>query len=1195
MQIIELTGGNNVTVLPQIITDNTIYILNSGTYTTINKLILSWSCIALVWKDNPILGISIDTEKADYIIIDGISHHNKTTILPKSTITTWINISIENNSESTFFTMTGDIEQELSGTINKNERINYWINLIKWNNENNIDIVYFTGNIVNHKREMILHDNIIPSITWISLKNEVIVNNWLFNTWIYIEIYDKNLSGVFNNAIFLSGWTNSWNWIQYKNTFTTEWIYNIIAIDKIWNQSNIWFEIDTTEPIISDIIPYSWQYISSTTLSLNRFVQENNSRIKSQKYFIYSWTNLITSWTVLPGGTWVILPNIQSWTYNRKIEIEDKAGNIWLKQIPIFRFNKQPIVFISTENNQLNNIWYTNTNPVLQLSWNKNFEYKITRSGNTYTWSTSGNYTNTLKNEIIPRIWSNTWNLRTVISYKTQDNEIWTGIMNFYIDKTNPNLSLYPLGWRFSWTNDIYYTRSPTNKSDFMIMYYNFSINNTVVYSGKNNSYIKTGVQENQEYKAQICAYDIAKNYGCSPIQNRIIDKTPPQIYNVTSGWFYKTIPNPIPIIIDENNEKIYVTIKKDNITIYSWEENSPYGIPLQWWEFMYEIITNDIPAMNTTGIKFTIDTTLPFIQPIYPLSGTTITGNNNILFSRSWYDKYFSWFEFILSGYSYWTYYTWIYTTWNQIEIKNLNNSDLYQRRVFATDKAGNKTKSPVQNIKIQVPLTWEISLGWISTIWYINYTNKNYINIITNINKPSIATITWDILSQYSYQFINKEIAAWLQTTQVQLTTGEWQKNIYIKIQDYTNSITTTKNITVDTTVPNKPILTNINNNIFTWDVTLHRTPSIDWGLYPSWIKEYNYIIQEGNTVKKIGTWSNPSVIIENMELGKEWTFSIKVQSADYAWNQSERSDYAIFKYTWIPDISPNTFSFSGQTNVQRNTIYRSNSITISWLSLHTSVLAIVDEWRLFINWTDVNKEALIKNGDVLYIELKSSNNYNTINTSTLTINDKVGVFSIITHREWRSTWDNTGSEYIFTTEELLELNTIYLTIKELDINLKKTLKGMLEDTIDKMEQNWESKKEIGKLNYIYNLLKEELEKTQESLYTAPNWKQYTIVYQQGLWYTSTNFKVTNQTRYFSTLEEIKNFINKNNPSNGLNYTIDYWWSSAPYKAPNNKTYNLFKTTTWKYWSYNMIMPKLFNSLKDLQEHINKNNPKK
>ena len=83
--------------------------------------------------------------------------------------------------------------------------------------------------------------------------------------------------------------------------------------------------------------------------------------------------------------------------------------------------------------------------------------------------------------------------------------------MNFFIDKTIPQVTLQPLGKRINTTAPINYSRTGS-KPDTMIKYYNLLINDSVVYSGTNKYYIKTGLQINGIYIAQVKAFDIAGN-----------------------------------------------------------------------------------------------------------------------------------------------------------------------------------------------------------------------------------------------------------------------------------------------------------------------------------------------------------------------------------------------------------------------------------------------------------------------------------------------------------------------------------------------------------------------------------------------------------------------------------------------------------------------------------------------------------
>lgn len=1193
INFIIITGSNeNIQVLPQIITENTIYILNWWKFAVIDKTFLSGNCIAILWNwDVDFLGM-IDFTNTKYSIIDNIYYHNNRVWLQKYTTTPSTNIYLENSSNTNmYYSITWDINTELTWKITWTDNENYAIILENINNENEIDTLFYeTYNIINHTKNTIIHDDISPIITgtklWVSIEN-----NGLYNTWIRIQIFDTNLSGIFNEALFLSWWID-----YYDSTFPIEWIYNIIAKDWAWNQTGISFEIDTTPPSITNLQPASWSTYTNTSLKLSRQINENTTRIQSQKYYLYSWTILITSWEVIAGNTWVTLINVDKWIYNRKIEIQDKAGNISTWSIPRFTFNKLNSIFTGTTAYILWNTGYTNENPTILFSWNKSFDYSI------YTWTTwathfieSWNYTNLdiwqTITKTINRNNGNTWNLKVYLWYKTQDNEIWTGIFNFYIDKTVPSLSLNPLWWRRNSTWNIVYSRSNINKSNWMIKHYTFSMNNNIVYSWTNTSYTQTGIQVNNQYRAQVCAYDIAGNVWCSPVQTIVIDQTSPQIHNITNSWYYKNIPNPAPIIVDESWEPIYnITVKRNwIITLETWHQISPYVVNLQWWEALYQIIASD-EAGNSTQVNFIIDTTLPTINLTSPLSWKIITWNSTVIFSWTWYDWYFSWYEFTLSGDSYGAFFTGFFTTNTNKTITNLNNWT-YERQVTIFDKAWNKTKSPIFPLILEVPLTWQISLWWVINVANVNYTKTWNITLETNINNITKATITWNIVWPNNLAIINEQILAWNRSTPITLTPWEWQKNIYIEFEDPVwAKIYSQQTVIFDTTPPSKPNLTNINNQNYTWSIVLTRPESTDdW----AWVKEYIYTIQQWTTTIKSWTWTNPSITIENMELWLQWTFTIKVQAIDYIGNNSNRSESAMFNYTGIPDTSPEQFTFSRQTDVERDTIYRSNSIVISWLSTHTLVTASIDEWTLFVNWANINKQSLVKNWDVLYIELRSSEEYYEVTTSTLTIADQAAVFKLITEKS--SDYDDEDDDFDLSVNEIIELEWLYLLIENLDNNLKKTLKDMMEEKIDELEEEWASAKEIAKLRYIYDRLVEDINNNQDYIYTAPNGKKYSVAYKAWLWYSSINFSVSNQTKYFASKKDIEEFIDKNNPWNSLNYTVDNSRSTSPYKAPNGKIYNLFKTTTGKFWSYNMVVPKLFDTLKILQDHINKNNPKK
>ena len=81
-------------------------------------------------------------------------------------------------------------------------------------------------------------------------------------------------------------------------------------------------------------------------------------------------------------------------------------------------------------------------------------------------------------------------------------------------------------------------------------------------------------------------------------------------------------------------------------------------------------------------------------------------------------------------------------------------------------------------------------------------------------------------------------------------------------------------------------------------------------------------------------------------------------------------------------------------------------------------------------------------------------------------------------------------------------------------------------------------------------------------------------------------------------SALYEYIDANNKTGTSWGTTakYTnIDQSRSTAAYKAPNGKSYSLLKLINGRYGSYTFQTAKTFTTLKELKAYINKNNPKK
>jgi len=197
-----------------------------------------------------------------------------------------------------------------------------------------------------------------------------------------------------------------------------------------------------------------------------------------------------------------------------------------------------------------------------------------------------------------------------------------------------------------------------------------------------------------------------------------------------------------------------------------------------------------------------------------------------------------------------------------------------------------------------------------------------------------------------------------------------------------------------------------------------------------------------------------------------------------------------------------------------------------------------------------------------------------------------------------------DDGGSTTLSTTSKL-NIAIVFDTIADLykdniskQVEFMVTFKSMLNDLIKNLEDdnslNSSEKRKLAVLNYLLDITQQFIDDNNISdgdVHTAPNGKRYIITYDTAkACYTSPNFLTPN--KCFPVLATMKTYIDANNTT--WTHTVDTTRSTPNYMAPNGKTYKIQKTTTGKYFSYRFIAPKYFNSLKETQDYIKKNNPK-
>lgn len=365
-----------------------------------------------------------------------------------------------------------------------------------------------------------------------------------------------------------------------------------------------------------------------------------------------------------------------------------------------------------------------------------------------------------------------------------------------------------------------------------------------------------------------------------------------------------------------------------------------------------------------------------------------------------------------------------------------------------------------------------------------------KNEFQAIVSVSKACHWILTW-LDEDKSLSF--PSAGTYILTGSFQETQGQKTVSLFLETDDpWEWTLNYTHTFTIDTINPSNPIITEVlqYNDYY----SIRRSSAWDQGAGILW---YRYQVNnEASTLIKSGFTEVTYLNIFKSEVQNNSSIAIKVQAEDKVNNYSARSTpttITITPQTTSVDTTPNSFSFNKVTNAKRNNEYTSNEIVIGWLSANTTIPITTSTWTLFINNTKLSTNSgTVKNGDIVYIKLKSSENYNEKTQATINANNIIATYTITTESKSSSSSSSTSS----FLDELKKL-----------------------------------------------------------------------------------------------LEQLKEDDTKSSSSTG----IDTKWLSAPYIAPNGKTYNLFKTLDGKYSAQNFIYKKYFNSLTELKQYIDKNNPRK
>lgn len=356
-------------------------------------------------------------------------------------------------------------------------------------------------------------------------------------------------------------------------------------------------------------------------------------------------------------------------------------------------------------------------------------------------------------------------------------------------------------------------------------------------------------------------------------------------------------------------------------------------------------------------------------------------------------------------------------------------------------------------------------------------------------------------------------------------------------------------------------------------------------------------------------IASWYTTSLTTTvNSELFTTWAYSWSVQDIASETTKTIPLFYIVDSQN-TPTLKVRQFEFDEIKNADIDEYYKSNSITIKWLSSDWYSFAYLQSgvWALFINDRFVWTQWYVENWDKIYIEMWSSSEYNQTTKTTLIVwwgaNTISGDFKITT-RGWINGRDDTdlspmqklwGIVFVDSLVEMYQydeeklatfLSTFMQVLQDKSDYYAKEIQKAEEDWDDELAQEYKLYKDA--IDFLYITVKHRynnIEVEDRTVYIAPNGKQYLVEYDEDrMAYTSPDFV---RAKYFPTRELFTNHIDLNNPK-----TWSWGIIGNVITTHNGKVYTIYETN-WKWTSSNFRTAKYFDTKEDIINHILANNP--
>ncbi len=553
--------------------------------------------------------------------------------------------------------------------------------------------------------------------------------------------------------------------------------------------------------------------------------------------------------------------------------------------------------------------------------------------------------------------------------------------------------------------------------------------------------------------------------------------------------------------------------------------------------------------------------------------------------------------------------------------------------------------------------------SLGWSNVInaWLGTfYTNKTGVTLQLAATEPTNFVVSWQFINTpRTGTYVGNSIYSPITNaiTLQNINAFNAFTNVYSTwVCTYTGAA---KRIYVDTLPPTPAPIASLSQTLVcpSHPVTLSWTSwSVDtW----AWLSTYRYEVYNNSwmvtgLVLYGTTWVSATSVPLTITSLPLWTYYIKVIAIDAVGNTSSSNTTSFTssqQYCWtswsgVVIVTPTIWL----RNVDLDTVYRSDPIII--LGLTWPTLVNISKGMLFINnGTGIWTTGIVTSNDIIYIELVSSDKFDTTVTSNLNVLWITWNFSLTTKK----------TDCSLSAAEQLVIQNIYADLKDEYSNDISRYSDFL-NTFQSMVQDETDISNSCTLDYLLSLIEDDFWSTQgidTHDHITPNCKEYSIWYdnEQKAYYSpdmmnryyfinreslimhldyynpgdchintySTNFRTTDNTdpmkhiapngkiyhligqyggysaeefiapKYFDSLNAIKLYIDLKNPPKDIRkHTIDASFTPIVYAAPNGKEYRIYKTNRG-YMSYKLMKVKYYSTLSELKSYIDKNNPSK